>query len=461
MHYKLNDEAGRLASLRRYDVLDTPAEAPFDKITQLVKTVLDVPIVAVSLIDVDRQWFKSCVGLEVSETARDISFCTHTIQSREPMVIPDATLDPKFAENPLVLGAPYIKSYAGAPLIAPDGYALGSLCAIDTVPRQFEAWQIDVLKSFAALVVDEFELRRMTHSDSLTGALSRRAFLVEAERAISHFFRHDLPSAIISLDVDYFKQINEAYGHPMGDAMLRAITDLLREQSQPGDLLARLGGDEFALLLTGSDIDQAVLTAQRCRTALADLTFSHDPKLRVTASFGISALNLGHVSAEKWLDAANLALDEAKETGRNKCCVQADVPAVTLDEDPYVLRREAVSAEAAPDDESVENDDPEIDFEQHRNSVTPLSRNIWGKLRHLQQVKNAKTGRLAYGGAHSGIVNCKILNLTETGMCIETSSKLTPVPEYFSVEFSEIYFRARMSRAEGFKMDLDFIFDGV
>jgi hypothetical protein len=147
---KLADEAARLAALRRYEILDTLPEAPFDRITGLVKAVFEVPIALVSLIDADRQWLKSCVGMDVSETPREISFCTHTIQRREPMVIANATEDPRFANNPLVTGPPYIASYLGAPLETPDGYNVGSLCAIDTKPRTFSATQIEVMKSFAA-----------------------------------------------------------------------------------------------------------------------------------------------------------------------------------------------------------------------------------------------------------------------------------------------------------------------
>jgi len=464
---KLADEPGRLASLRRYELLDTPPEIPFDKITQLVKTVLNVPIAIVSLIDADRQWFKSCAGLDVLETARDISFCTHTIKSRQPMVINDASLDPRFAQNPLVIGPPFIASYAGAPLLTPDGYALGSLCAIDTVPRQFESWQIDVLTSFAALVVDEFELRRLAHTDSLTGALTRRGFLVETERAISDFSRHNLPSSIISFDIDHFKHSNDTYGHATGDEVLRASTALINEQSRPGDILARLGGDEFALLLTGTDIEGATRTAERCRAALAELAFAHDPQLRITASFGVAALNPGRVTTEKWLADADQALYEAKQTGRNKCCIQPEIPAEP-DDSVYVLHRTPETADAAPapeddlldEDDLLEDDDLAEDFARHKHSIEPLSRSLWAKLRRLRSVNAIDSGRLAYGGLNPGIVNCRVLKLMETGISVESFAQLSPMPDYFSVEFSGIYCRTKMSRSEGYEIDLEFIFDG-
>ncbi len=455
---KLTDEAGRLASLRRYELLDTPPEANFDKITQLVKTVLNVPIAAVSLIDADRQWFKSCIGLEVRETARDISFCTHTIKARHPLVVSDAAQDPKFAQNPLVLGPPFIASYAGAPLISPEGYVLGSLCAIDTVPRQFDDWQIDVLKSFAALVVDEFELRRLSHTDRLTGAHSRRALLAEAERSISQFSRNSVPSSIVSFDIDHFTQYNETYGHAAGDEVLRAVAALLMEAIRPGDILARLGGDEFALLLSLTDIDQAAQATERCRAAIAGMTFPHDPQLRVTASFGIAALAPGCLTADHWLANADTALTEARRTGGNQSCVHVEAP--PEDDEDCILLRLSESAEIEDELEAEADDELEDDIELHKYSIEPLTRGLWRRLRRARSVRAAKTGRLAYGGMQPGMVNCQILHLREGGVRVETSAKLSPMPEFFSVEFSGIYCRATIGATEGYEIDLEFIFDG-
>ncbi|SFS04152.1 diguanylate cyclase with GAF sensor [Granulicella pectinivorans] len=318
---KLEDEAGRLAALHRYEVLDTPKEAAFDRITGLVKTVLSVPICAVSLIDADRQWFKSCVGLDVDGTARDISFCTHTIKARVPMNIPDAAEDPRFAENPLVTGAPYIRSYLGVPLSSPDGYNLGSLCAIDTKPRDFDPTQIEVLKSFAAIVTNEMELRRIAQVDHLTGAATRRGFTVEVDKTISRFLRGQTPAAFVVMDIDHFKKVNDTYGHPAGDIVLRTVGTKLSELIRSGDLLGRLGGEEFGILLTGDTVEQATETAERLREALETTVIEHDPPIRITASFGIAALDAECLSFEKWLAKADAALYEAKRTGRNKCCV--------------------------------------------------------------------------------------------------------------------------------------------
>ena len=125
--HKFEDEAGRLLALRRYGVLDTAREKNFDVITSLVREVLGVPICAISLIDESRQWFKAIVGLNADGTAREFAFCDHTIRSPGCFVVEDAGADPRFAANPLVTGYPKIRSYAGAPLLTPDGYNGGAL----------------------------------------------------------------------------------------------------------------------------------------------------------------------------------------------------------------------------------------------------------------------------------------------------------------------------------------------
>ncbi|NNE84378.1 MAG: GAF domain-containing protein [Alphaproteobacteria bacterium] len=155
------NEVERLAALHRYGVLDTPAEEAFDRITRLAQSALRVPIVLVSLIDENRQWFKSKQGLDTPETARDISFCTHAIQQNEPLIITDALEDSRFRSNPLVTGAPNIRFYVGVPLRTPDGHNIGTLCAIDQKPRELTDDHIHILRDLASLVMDELELRRL------------------------------------------------------------------------------------------------------------------------------------------------------------------------------------------------------------------------------------------------------------------------------------------------------------
>ncbi|MGV8838075.1 PAS domain-containing protein [Cellvibrio sp.] len=155
-----NNEKERLAHLYRLDILDTRREQSFDAIAQLAMNLCEVPIAVVSLVDSDRQWFKSCLGLDAMETPRDVAFCAHAIlRPDDVLVVEDATLDPRFSDNSLVLGEPYIRFYAGAPLVTESGNALGTLCVIDYVPRQLSSNQINSLQLLAGQVMQLLRFR--------------------------------------------------------------------------------------------------------------------------------------------------------------------------------------------------------------------------------------------------------------------------------------------------------------
>jgi hypothetical protein len=162
------NETRRLKVLWQYDVLDTVPEEVFDDLTELAARICEAPIALISLIDEDRQWFKAKVGVTLNETSRDISFCSHAIKQHDLFIIPDATQDERFANNPLVTSDPKIRFYAGAPLITPDGYALGSLCVIDKVPRELRLEQKQALRVLARHVMTQLELRR--HAKELNAA---------------------------------------------------------------------------------------------------------------------------------------------------------------------------------------------------------------------------------------------------------------------------------------------------
>ena len=321
---KLSDEAGRMAALERYCVLDTPAEASFDKITALVRAVIGAPICAVSLVDHDRQWFKSIQGVDARQTPRNVAFCAHTILTREPLVVPDATADARFADSSLVTGPPFIRAYAGVPLKSPDGYNLGALCVKDTKPRDFTSDQIEILRHFGALVVDELELRTIAQQDGLTGALTRRAFIEDAGKELERLRRCQRPSALVMFDVDHFKVVNDTYGHPAGDEVLRMVADRCRNTLRHNDLFGRIGGEEFALLLPEVNPEEARQCAERLRIAFESSPVGQRG-IRFTSSFGISPATIGTDSVEHWLAEADIALYAAKRTGRNRVVVTSDL----------------------------------------------------------------------------------------------------------------------------------------
>lgn len=159
------NEASRLAALRAQQLLDSMPEQMFDDIVRVASNVCGTPIALISLVDEDRQWFKAKVGLQASETPRDQAFCAHAIlEPDKPLVVPDATQDPRFAANPLVTGSPDIRLYAGAPIVSQSGHALGTVCVIDHQPRELTQQQIDSLQALSRQVSHLIELRRVTRN---------------------------------------------------------------------------------------------------------------------------------------------------------------------------------------------------------------------------------------------------------------------------------------------------------
>ena len=154
------NEKRRLEVLWKYDLLDTPRDETLDDLTELAAFICQTPVALISLVDENRQWFKSRIGLTVTETAREISFCAHAILNSDVMVVPDALQDPRFAHSPLVTGSPFIRFYAGAPLVTPDGHALGTLCVTDREPRQLNDGQVEALRKLARVIMNFLELRR-------------------------------------------------------------------------------------------------------------------------------------------------------------------------------------------------------------------------------------------------------------------------------------------------------------
>lgn len=154
------NEAARVAALQKYAILDTDPEQGFDDLTLLASYICRTPIALISLIDENRQWFKSKVGLSVSETSREIAFCSRAIQQTDVFIVPDTLQDERFRNNPLVVSEPGIRFYAGAPLITEEGYALGTLCVIDRTPREINPDQKEALRALSRLVLGQMEFRR-------------------------------------------------------------------------------------------------------------------------------------------------------------------------------------------------------------------------------------------------------------------------------------------------------------
>ncbi len=251
------NEVIRLETLHALNILDTAPEERFDRLTRLARRMFHVPIALVTLVDANRQWFKSSVGLAATETPRDVSFCAHAILEDGVMMIPNALVDPRFADNPSVTGEPHVRFYAGCPLQAPNGTRLGTLCIVDNKPRILDTEDLAALRDLAAIVEDELAARQMAMQDELTKIANRRGFMLTAQQSLALCARHELPASLVFLDLDGFKAINDTWGHAEGDLALLTFADQLHKSFRESDIFARLGGDEFAVFLANVTREQA------------------------------------------------------------------------------------------------------------------------------------------------------------------------------------------------------------
>jgi diguanylate cyclase (GGDEF)-like protein len=331
------DEPARLASLRALNVLDTPPEERFDRITRLARRVFEVPIALVSLVDEDRQWFKSCQGLGAAETPRAVSFCGNAIHAAEPLVVPDALEDPRFRDNPLVTGEPRIRFYAGHPLSDPQGHRLGTLCIIDRRPRQLERQDLEQLRDLAALaerelahaamsasqqelIAERDRLQRQALLDPLTRGWNRGGIAEILERECTRAARSGSPLSAAMLDLDHFKRVNDTYGHPAGDQVLIEVAGRARAALRPYDAVGRYGGEEFLLVLPETSVEGARAVCERVRSRISGSPVPTDREpLVVTASIGVSGAGAGARPVPRELvAAADAALYAAKRAGRDR-----------------------------------------------------------------------------------------------------------------------------------------------
>lgn len=454
-----DNEAERLQALYALKILDTPPEERFDRLTRLVAQFFNMPISAVSLIDANRQWFKSVYGLDICESPRETSFCGHTILQNGVMVVPDATKDERFVGNPAVDGEPGVRFYAGHPIYGPDGSALGTLCVLDTKPREIPQELLENLKDWAKLVEQEIynvealslirqlraseaqtrkvleqcqdafismgedgrvrewnpkaetlfgwsrqeavgqllaeliiperyrqahkqgvaafstshhssmidqhveitalrrsgeefpvemtigwvdtgqglvftaflhdisqrkqheeQLRKQALHDVLTGLANRHALFSRLPMALSEAKDSGHGVALLFLDLDRFKQINDNLGHEVGDQLLVQFGQRLRKLVRQSDFVARLGGDEFVILLEqlppGSKVAETV--AEKILAAMKEPFWLAGQPIKCCTSIGASIADDGKVSAHELLTQADQAMYTAKRGGLNR-----------------------------------------------------------------------------------------------------------------------------------------------
>ena len=455
-----SNEEARLAALYELELLDTPDEPAFDRVTRLVAQLLNVPISTITLIDAERQWIKSRVGVETRETGRDVAFCAYTVTASEPLIVEDARKDPRFAQNPHVTAPNGIRFYAGIPLCTSNGLALGSLCAIDIKPRTLSEQELAALKDLAAIVTDEIRLRerlirerkkaqesqralselhysmecqierrtnelnlviesaydayisidsqgvildwnraaelmfgwprkavlarpvtqllfpnglptesdqapitytarchdgrelpvevriktliidgrerrslfihditerqqlerlrdQQAREDVLTKLPNRRALDERLPDAMARTRRTQKPLAVLFMDLDGFKAINDTHGHAMGDELLRVMAKRLVETVRETDYIARWAGDEFVLLLEGSESMAIEPLANKLIQVIEEPFAAGNAALNISASIGVVMyMPTSAETANELLKRADVAMYDAKRLGK-------------------------------------------------------------------------------------------------------------------------------------------------
>ena len=339
-----DSEFDRLNALRRYAILDTPPEGAFDRITGLAADLVEAPVAMVSLVDASRVWFKSVHGpARIREMPRGPALCAAALAHDGTYVVEHASTDPRTQEHPLVAGPFGLEFYAGVPLRTHDGHLLGTLCCMDTRPRGITPRQLRQLETLAAIVMDEIELRRSAMQisrlsealadacsdlerrasfDPLTGVLARAAMLDRAGQLLERLRQGPKGGALLLIDIDHFKDVNDTHGHAAGDRVLKEVAGRMAASCRAGDLIGRIGGEEFLAVFADVTPQDAAAIAERLRDAVCrtPIALGTGAALDVSVSGGLRLVAPGELGIEllQAMEEADAALYRSKTAGRNR-----------------------------------------------------------------------------------------------------------------------------------------------
>lgn len=291
------NEVERLKALHAYDILDSPPELDFDVLTRVATQTFHTPVAVVGLLDSDRIWFKSVLGLDIPQLERQLAFCAYSVmQPGKVLVCENLLEDERFKDNPLVAGPVNLRFYAGAPIVDPSGYALGTIAVVDTKPRSFDENDKLLLLDLSVLVMTALENRRramlltqLALTDYLTGVANRAQFDRALESELAHAKRSGEPFSVLCLDLDCFKDINDCFGHPAGDEVLCEVASRLKQQMRMEDTVSRLGGDEFGMIIREGSQESAELLAQRVQQVMEKpVVLANGNRIDVGISIGMA-----------------------------------------------------------------------------------------------------------------------------------------------------------------------------
>lgn len=349
------DERARLTALRRLRLLDTPPQDAFDRIVHLARDLFNVPIALISLIDEHRQWFKSRVGLDIAQSARDVSFCAHAILGDDVFVVPDTHLDARFAGNPMVQEEPHIRFYASAPLVTRDGYKLGTLCVIDRQPRTtFGDAQLQDLRNLAALVMAQIELQQLAGTVDLGTGLYNTERMVDDLQVLA-----DDPSqadnavyamVLKPLRPDYLIAMEHALGHARVARFVQAFVDRI-EHLLPQCRIYHATRDRLGFIVEDIETPEGLAWLRSIIDQCLDPLDCEGVPIRAQPRVGLARLGSGAGAGRRALEEAMAAAVDATENGwhwmmydgerhadrRGAFLLLSDLPAALEDHDQLFL----------------------------------------------------------------------------------------------------------------------------
>jgi len=336
-----DNEIERLKKLDLYEILDTVPELEYDDLAFLAAQICTMPIATIAFLDADRKWHKAKYGIDKDFVARDAAICSYTILGSESLVVNDTLKHDVFRGMGMVTNPPHVRFYAGIPLLSPEGFALGTLCVVDTRPRRLSKSQLDALKILARSVEimletrlniiqmkiqhDDIErlnqaLETLSRTDDLTGLWNRRVMDEVLERELQLYKRHATSFALLILDIDKFKALNDIYGHLMGDKSIQFVAKVLEGETRETDCCIRYGGDEFVVILPNIDREYTQFVVDRIRSEIEKSVESIKP---FTVSIGAVVVESQCVDSDSLLKRADKCLYRAKDQGSNLFEIEA------------------------------------------------------------------------------------------------------------------------------------------